>query len=56
MGGYDIREFIELTELRADDELFITKINHLARNKQETLRELRYYRDNGIRVKTLELL
>jgi len=24
MGGYDIREFIELTELRADDELFIT--------------------------------
>ena len=27
----------------------------MGRNKQETLKELQYYRDNGIRVKILEL-
>ncbi len=41
--------------LRAGDELIITKVDRLGRNKQETLKELQYYRDNGIRVKILEL-
>ena len=38
--------------LRAGDELIITEVD---RHKQETLKELQYYRDNGIRVKILEL-
>ena len=41
--------------LRAEDELIITEVDRLGRNKQETLKELQYYRDNGIRVKILEL-
>lgn len=41
--------------LRAGDELIITEVDRLGRNKQETLRELQYYRDNNIRVKILEL-
>jgi DNA invertase Pin-like site-specific DNA recombinase len=38
-----------------NDELIITEVDRLGRNKQETLKELQYYRDNGIRVKILEL-
>lgn len=41
--------------LRSGDELIITEVDRLGRNKQETLKELQYYRDNGIRVKILEL-
>ena len=41
--------------LRAGDELIITEVDRLGRNKQETLKELQYYRDDGIRVKILEL-
>ena len=41
--------------LREGDELIITEVARLGRNKQETLKELQYYRDNGIRVKILEL-
>ena len=41
--------------LRAGDELIITEVDRLGRNKQETLKELQYYRDNNIRVKILEL-
>lgn len=41
--------------LRAGDELIITEVDRLGRNKQETLKELQYYRDNGICVKILEL-
>ena len=41
--------------LRAGDELIITEVDRLGRNKQERLKELQYYRDNGIRVKILEL-
>ena len=42
--------------IRAGDELIITEVlARLGRNKQETLKELQYYRDNGIRVKILEL-
>ena len=41
--------------LRPGDELIITEVDRLGRNKQETLKELQYYRDNNIRVKILEL-
>ena len=41
--------------LREGDELIVTEVDRLGRNKQETLKELQYYRDNGIRVKILEL-
>ena len=41
--------------LRSGDELIITEVDRLGRNKSETLKELQYYRDNGIRVKILEL-
>ncbi len=41
--------------LRASDELIITEVDRLGRNKQEILRELQYYRDNQVRVKILEL-
>lgn len=41
--------------LRAGDELIITEVDRLGRNKQETLKELQYYMDNDIRVKILEL-
>ena len=41
--------------LRSGDELIITEVDRLGRNKQETLKELQYYRDNDIRVKILEL-
>lgn len=41
--------------LRPGDELIITEVDCLGRNKAETLHELQYYRDNNIRVKILEL-
>ena len=33
--------------LRPGDELIITEVDRLGRNKAETLNELQYYRDNG---------
>ena len=42
--------------LRAGDELFLTELDRLGRNKQETLRKLQYYRDDGIRVKLFVFL
>lgn len=41
--------------LRSGDELIISEVDRLGRNKQDTLKELQHYRDNGIRVKILEL-
>ena len=41
--------------LRPGDEIIITEVDRLGRNKQEILRELQYYRDYGVRVKVLEL-
>lgn len=41
--------------LRPRDELIITEVDRLGRNKQETLKELQYFRDKGVRVKILEL-
>lgn len=37
------------------DELYITSLDRLDRNKEETLRELQYYKDNGIRIKVLDI-
>ena len=37
--------------LRSGDELIITEVDRLGRNKQETLKELQYFRDHNIRVK-----
>ena len=41
--------------LRSGDELIITEVDRLGRNKQETLKELQYFHNNNIRVKILEL-
>ena len=41
--------------LRAGDELIITEVDRLGRNKRDTLKELQYFRDNNIRVRILEL-
>lgn len=41
--------------LRPGDELIITEVDRLGRTKQDTLNELRYYSEKGIRVKILEL-
>ena len=41
--------------LRSGDELIITEVDRLGRNKQDTLKELQYFKDNSIRVKILEL-
>ena len=37
------------------DELYITSLDRLGRNKEETLKELRYYKDKGIRLKVLNI-
>ncbi len=41
--------------LRTGDILIITELDRLGRNKQETLKELQYYRDKQIRVMILEI-
>lgn len=41
--------------LRSGDELIVTEVDRLGRNKQETLKELQYYQEQGVRVKILEL-
>lgn len=37
------------------DELYITSLDRLGRNKKETLKELQYYKNNGIRLKVLDI-
>lgn len=37
------------------DTLIISELDRLGRNKEDTLKELRYYKDNGIRVMILEI-
>lgn len=37
------------------DELYITSLDRLGRNKEETLKELQYFKDNGIRLKVLNI-
>ena len=41
--------------LRTGDTLIITELDRLGRNKQDTLKELQYYRDKQIRVMILEI-
>ena len=41
--------------LRSGDELIITEVDRLGRNKRDTLKELQFFRDHNIRVKILEL-
>lgn len=41
--------------LRPGDTLIITEVDRLGRNKKDTLRELQYFADKGIRVMILEL-
>ncbi len=41
--------------LRPGDELIITEVDRLGRNKLETLKELHYFKDNGIIVRVLEI-
>ena len=41
--------------LRPGDELIVTELDRLGRNKQEILKELQHFRDMGVRVKVLEL-
>ena len=41
--------------LRQGDTLIITELDRLGRNKQDTLKELQYFKDKGIRVMILEI-
>lgn len=41
--------------LRAGDTLIISELDRLGRNKADTLKELQYYKEHGIRVMVLEL-
>ena len=41
--------------LRTGDTLIVTELDRLGRNKQDTLKELRYFQDKGIRVMILEI-
>ena len=41
--------------LRSGDILIVTELDRLGRNKQDTLKELRYFQDKGIRVMILEI-
>ena len=41
--------------LRTGDTLIVTELDRLGRNKQDTLKELQYYKDKQIRVMILEI-
>lgn len=41
--------------LEAGDVLIITELDRLGRSKKDTMREIQYYRDSGIRLMVLEL-
>ena len=41
--------------LRRGDTLVIKSLDRLSRNKEDTKRELQYFRENGIRLKVLDL-
>lgn len=55
--NFNRARYIVLKEdiLRSGDILIITELDRLGRNKKETLNELRYFKDNNIRVMILEL-
>jgi DNA invertase Pin-like site-specific DNA recombinase len=41
--------------LREGDTLIVTELDRLGRNKQDTLKELQYFKEKGIRVMILEI-
>lgn len=41
--------------LRSGDTLILTELDRLGRNKADTMREIQYFKDNGIRLMVLEL-
>ena len=41
--------------LRSGDTLIVTELDRLGRNKQDTLKELQYFKDKGVRVMILEI-
>lgn len=41
--------------LRIGDILIVTELDRLGRNKADTMKEIQYYKDNGIRLMVLEL-
>ena len=41
--------------LRSGDTLIVTELDRLGRNKADTMREIQYFKDNGIRLMVLEL-
>lgn len=55
--NFNRARYIVLKEdvLRPGDVLIISEIDRLGRNKRDTLAELRYFKDNNIRVMILEI-
>ena len=41
--------------LREGDTLIVSELDRLGRNKQDTMKEIQYYKDHGIRLMVLEL-
>ena len=41
--------------MKAGDILIVTELDRLGRNKQDTLKELQYFKDKDIRVMILEI-
>jgi len=55
--NFDRSRYVVMKEdvLEPGDVLIVTELDRLGRNKEATLRELRYYKENNIRVMVLEL-
>ncbi len=46
---------VGIGKLTKGDTLYIKSLDRLSRNKEEAKKELQYFRDNGIRVKVIDL-
>lgn len=46
---------VGIGKLTKGDTLYIKSLDRLSRNKEEAKRELQYFRDNGIRLKVIDL-
>ncbi|MBU3188742.1 recombinase family protein [Clostridium bowmanii] len=54
--NFDRPDYIQLKkQAKKNDIIIISEVDRLGRNKQSTLDELRYFKDNGIRIMILEL-
>ena len=55
--NFDRPRYLVLKEdiLREGDTLIFSELDRMGRNKRETLKELQYFRDKGIRVMILEI-